>query len=420
MTRRIVILGSGDVGSAIAHRLFLHGDHVILVDTHLPSHTRRGMAFADAWFDGVSTLEGVVGLMVKSLGGLPAHFDDMDAVPCTTEDVHAVTAALQPDALVDARMSKRSQPPDLRELAPLTLGLGPGFEPGVNCHLAIETAWGHALGAILNDRAAAALAGEPRTLGDAGRERFVYAGHDGIWRTQAHIGDKLVLGQVVGTLIGMDSSPTKPVLAPLPGCLRGLPHDGVWLRMGQKMLEVDPRAAPDTHGLGARPAAIARGVARALSSVDESGFGLFGFERTFAETLDCMPMNMRRKLDLCGLKLPLENWRQLPQIVRETLLETSLDHPYRLKRIAPFLRRQAAKLEWPELATVFPEAASDHPIEIPPSVAARFTATAHAVPSILEWQTLSVLQRYALIKLSTQQSGRNWCEALRGFGLTRQ
>jgi hypothetical protein len=35
---------------------------------------------------------------------------------------------------------------------------------------------------------------------------------------------------------------------------------------GQRLLEIDPRAEPQVHGLGERPLAIALGVAQALST----------------------------------------------------------------------------------------------------------------------------------------------------------
>ena len=48
----------GDIGSAVAHRLFLSGRVVAVSDGEQPI-TRRSMAFADAIFDGRTTLDGV-------------------------------------------------------------------------------------------------------------------------------------------------------------------------------------------------------------------------------------------------------------------------------------------------------------------------------------------------------------------------
>ena len=56
---RVLIRGSGDVGSAVAHLLQGHGHEVVIQDVATPAAPRRGMAFADAFFDGVCELEGV-------------------------------------------------------------------------------------------------------------------------------------------------------------------------------------------------------------------------------------------------------------------------------------------------------------------------------------------------------------------------
>ncbi len=71
MAMRGLVRGVGDIGSAVAHRLVLAGHAVAVHDGEQPTITRRGMAFADAVFDGRTTLDGVATIRV----------DDPDAVP---------------------------------------------------------------------------------------------------------------------------------------------------------------------------------------------------------------------------------------------------------------------------------------------------------------------------------------------------
>lgn len=246
----VLVLGGGDVGSAVAHRLYVLGANVVLHDTEGPAHPRRGMAFTDAWFDGTSALDGVVARLGRSVESLRHVLRDVQSVAATALPVQTLVGEFTFDAVVDARMRKRSVPEDLRALAPVTLGLGPAFTPGVNCHLAIETAWGEALGHVLDHRGARALA-EPRALGGAGRERFVYARHAGLWQTGARIAQAVPAGALVGTLDG------RPVHAPLAGTVRGLSHDGLRVQARQKIVEIDPRARPQVEGLGERPMATA-------------------------------------------------------------------------------------------------------------------------------------------------------------------
>lgn len=413
MSQRILVLGSGDVGSAVAHRLFLTGADVVLADEAAPAAPRRGMAFTDAWFDGTATLEGVVGLLVADVGDLAAQCTVMDAIPCTAGTVREVAAAWRPDALVDARMRKRAVPEDLRALAPRVIGLGPGFTPGLNCSAAIETAWGDDLGAVLRERTPSKHTGESRSLDGVGRERFVYAPQAGVWRTHAHIGDKVLAGAEVGTLRGEGAG---AVHAPLTGALRGLSHDGILVHAGQKLLEVDPRPEPDTHGLGTRPVAIARGVLRALGMDAGPADAFFGFEASYRETMDCMPMSMRHKLDRCGHKLSLAQWRTLSRAVREALVEVP-DSPRHIARLRGFLQRRAEHAGWPEGHPVAAGAAADDPATVPMSVRERCAADGQRAPSATAWASLTPLQRYALTKLTQQGSLRNWRQAMAEFGL---
>jgi xanthine dehydrogenase accessory factor len=155
-------------------------------------------------------------------------------------------------------------PPDVRSLAPLVIGLGPGYEPGVNCHVAIESQWGPAMGAVLRDRPAAPRAGGPRALDGVTRERFVISPCSGIWKSGAGLGQAVRAGEVIGQ-IGAET-----IRAPIDGHVRGLSRDGIHVQANQRVLEVDPRAEPQIFGLGERPAAIARGVMQALGLPVES------------------------------------------------------------------------------------------------------------------------------------------------------
>jgi xanthine dehydrogenase accessory factor len=258
MRLRILVLGCGDVGSAVAHGLYCNGARVLLSDRARPVHSRRGMSFIDALFDGEATLEGVTGRHATSLQAIRACWDAGDAIPVASLPEADLVQALAFDVVVDATMRRSSLAPDRRALAPVVIGLGPGFTPGVNCHIAVETQWGESMGAVLRERGTASLAGGPPFLDGVGRERFVMTGAAGKWRTQFAIGQRVAAGDVVGTVDG------NPLRAPLSGTLRGLAHDDVAVVAGDSLFEVDPREAPEVFGLGPRPRAVARGVCAAL------------------------------------------------------------------------------------------------------------------------------------------------------------
>ena len=255
---RVVIRGSGDVGSAVAHRLLHRGHAVVVHDVARPAAPRRGMAFADAIFDGACELAGIRGRRVDALAELNGA-DPCDEVLLTTAPLDDVLAAVEPDVLVDARMRKRARPEAQRGLAPLTIGIGPNFVAGQTTDLAIESQWGDDLGAVVEHGPTRTLGGEPRAFEGHARDRFVYAPVAGVMRTRARIAQRVQAGEPVATIAA------ERLLAPLSGILRGLVHDGVHVEAGAKVLEVDPRGdVSKVSGIGERPRRIAEGVLLAV------------------------------------------------------------------------------------------------------------------------------------------------------------
>jgi len=125
---RILVLGVNDVASAVAWLLWSEGKKVVLGSEPMPTVTRRGMAFADAVFDGTAVLEGVRAQRVDTVEAAEALLATRAAIPVFVGwVVEELVGVVRPDVLVDARMRKRVRPESLRGLAPLTIGLGPGF-----------------------------------------------------------------------------------------------------------------------------------------------------------------------------------------------------------------------------------------------------------------------------------------------------
>jgi xanthine dehydrogenase accessory factor len=255
---RALIIGGGDIGSAVAMALFRQGLRVLVAERAGSPHARRGMAFTDALFDGVAVLEGVTARRLQDIAGLEECWDAGDVIPVTTVPESELMEIIRFDVLVDATMRRKGVPPDRRTLTGVCIGLGPGYVPGHNCHVAIETQWGEFMGRVLRDQPPAERSGGPRPLAGIARERFAIAPRTGLWRTEAALGQAVQAGAEVGRLDGL------AVQAPISGHLRGLTRDGVEVTAGQRLLEVDPRTQPQIFGLGERPAAIAAGVAEAL------------------------------------------------------------------------------------------------------------------------------------------------------------
>ncbi len=256
----VVVFGANDVASAVAHRLFTAGHAVVLAEGPAPAVTRRGMAFADAVFDGQAELAGLRARRVESVAEVRALLASRAAIPVLVGwRPRNLAGALRPDILVDARMRKRAQPEVLRGLAPLTIGLGPGFVAGEQVDLAVETAWGEDLGRVIARGATRQLEGEPREIAGHTRDRYVYAPIAGVFETARRIGELVEAGEPlahIGEVV---------LRAPLSGAVRGLTRSGVPVSAGTKVIEIDPRGeAGQVYGIGERPARIAEGVLAAI------------------------------------------------------------------------------------------------------------------------------------------------------------
>lgn len=256
---RILVRGTNDVASAVAHALFRSGYAVALHDAPLPTATRRQMAFTDAIFDGKVTLEQVEAVRLDHLARLRGMLVQPRCIPVVVCDFKRLLDVMHPQVLVDARMRKHSHPANQRSLASLIIGLGPNFIAGETVHLAIETGWGESLGKVVQHGPTNPLAGEPKTIEGHSRDRYVYAPGSGKFETDLQSGALVSQGQLVAR-IG-----DTPLHAPISGVLRGLTHSGVPMEEKTKVIEIDPRSdAPQISGIAERPAKIAQGVLGAI------------------------------------------------------------------------------------------------------------------------------------------------------------
>jgi len=256
----VVVRGGGDLGSGVAARLARSGYRVVILETHAPAVVRRRVAFAEAVFAGRVDVEDLTGERV-SVDDVAAWLDTHSGrlvLPVVVDPDGELLTRLRPDAVVDARMAKRNLG-TTREDAPVTVGLGPGFEAGVDCDAVIETNRGHSLGRVLNDGMAESDTGTPAPVMGVAEERLVRAPASGVFESSASIGDIVFAGDVVGSVDGAT------VTVSTQGLLRGLIADGLEVREGQKIGDVDPRGSTvDPAFISDKALAVGGGVLEAL------------------------------------------------------------------------------------------------------------------------------------------------------------
>ena len=146
---------------------------------------------------------------------------------------------------------------------------------------------------------------------------------------------------------------------------------------------------------------------------------LFQFEQDFVDSLRCIPMLVRLKLDTCGVKLKLVHWNQFNTDERRSLLEIPCSNSDEIENYRQFLQCliiQKTGQPATELAIASNPPWLDPEI-IPDSVQAKATETGLTLTQS-QWRSLTPIQRFALIKLSrASHENHNFAPALQEFGL---
>jgi hypothetical protein len=145
----------------------------------------------------------------------------------------------------------------------------------------------------------------------------------------------------------------------------------------------------------------------------------FKFEADFVDSLRCIPMQVRMKLDTCGIKLKLTHWHQFTQQERQSLVEMPCTTA---EEIATY-RQYLQQLVMEHTGTPASELPVDtHPewmdaTAIPPSIQEKAQEFAVFLTSG-QWEALTPAQRFALIKLSRpSHENKNFLPALKEFQL---
>ena len=143
------------------------------------------------------------------------------------------------------------------------------------------------------------------------------------------------------------------------------------------------------------------------------------FEADFIESLRCIPMIVRMKLDTCGVKLKLVHWNQFSTEEKQRLVSVSCSTAQEIEEYQAFVQNLVVN-HTGKLAgtlTVDPNPAWLNQNQIPSSLLIKLEECNQNI-SLEQWSNLSHLQRFALIKLSRpSHENRNFLPALKEFNL---
>ncbi len=260
-----VVKGGGDLATGVAHRLFKTGIRVIITEIDEPMAVRRKVAFSEAVYDGKATVEGLSACLAKDANSAVEMLDS-GVIPVIVDPKAEIIKIIRPLIVVDARIAKRNIDTAIDE-APLVIGLGPGFEAGMDVHAVIETCRGPYLGRVIYKGRAAEDTGVPGAVMGYTVERLLRSPADGVIRLKKSIGDLVDKGEEVAEVEGL------AVKAQIPGVLRGLIRDGIRVAKGMKVGDVDPRRDVRCDVISDKALAVAGGVLEAVFSfMSKSGY----------------------------------------------------------------------------------------------------------------------------------------------------
>lgn len=229
----VAVRGGGDLASGVIHRLHRCGYPVLILESNQPSSIRRMVSFSEAVYDGEAFVEGVLARRIYNIKECGAAWAAGE-IPLLADPEGLCIKERRPQVLIDAILAKKNLG-TARDMAPLTIALGPGFEAGEDVDYVVETMRGHDLGRIITEGTALPNTGIPGAVAGVTKERVIHSPSDGIITGEVKIADLVEQGQIIAYVGEI------PVTATITGVLRGIIRDGYQVWKGMKIADIDPR-----------------------------------------------------------------------------------------------------------------------------------------------------------------------------------
>lgn len=241
----VVVRGGGDLATGTIHKLYEEGYRVAVLETEHPACIRRQVSFCEAIYEGKIEVEGVTAVHIEEAEE-DALYNAVEKawargeIPVLKDPFGHVIETLQPEVVVDAILAKRNLG-TTKEMAPLTIGLGPGFTAGQDVDIVIETMRGEHLGKIYRTGSAIPNTGIPGVIAGYSKERVIHAPASGKFQPRKRIGDMVKTDEVLGVIIPEEQQGEVPVFASMTGLLRGMIKEGYLVKKGLKIMDIEPR-----------------------------------------------------------------------------------------------------------------------------------------------------------------------------------
>ena len=290
MENLVIVRGGGDIATGTIYKLYKCGFKVLILEIPNPSAIRRHVAFSEAVYQGEQTVEDVTCVLAKNVEEAKELLNQGKLV-LLVDPEGASIKELKPLAVVDGILAKKNLG-TTKEMADITIALGPGFVAGADevgeiatdtaadvetgarngnmgiakadVHAVVETMRGHSLGRIIYQGSAIPNTGVPGKIGGYDKERVIHSPAEGILRNTKKIGDDVRKNDIIAVI--EQGEERIPVLATIDGFLRGLIRDGYPVTKGFKIADIDPRMQEkgNCYTISDKARCIAGGVLEAI------------------------------------------------------------------------------------------------------------------------------------------------------------
>jgi xanthine dehydrogenase accessory factor len=263
----VVVRGAGDIATGVICRLYKSGFDVVALEIAKPSVIRRTVSLAQAVYDGDMTIEGLSSRVANDFENA-LELLEKNIIPVLIDEKAAFAYYAKENipnylAFVDVTIAKKNIGTRI-DMAPIVVGVGPGFSVGTDVNAIIETMRGHDLGRVLYEGSAKPNTGVPGEIGKESLKRLLKSPSDGIIKNNFNISDSVVAGQIVQTVVS-DDGEVHPIAAEISGVIRGLISEGYVVTKGLKVGDIDPRDVfQNCFTISDKALAIGGGVLQAI------------------------------------------------------------------------------------------------------------------------------------------------------------
>lgn len=259
----VIIRGGGDISTGIIQKFHRAGFRVLVLETKQPLAIRKTVALCQAVYDKKVKVEDVVATLVEDLEGIETCWKNNE-VPIIIDPAGQWIEKLKPSCVVDAILAKKNLGTHI-DMASAVIGTGPGFSAGVDVDIVIETMRGHDLGRLIMKGETFPNTGIPGEIGGKSADRVIHAPNEGEIKIIKNIGDIVEKGQPV-VQVGETI-----VNAPFTGLIRGMIENGLVVKNGLKIADIDPRTDVDCYTISDKARNIGGSALEAFLYINNGG-----------------------------------------------------------------------------------------------------------------------------------------------------